>query len=726
MKHMAEIQLLREEMEAYYAHLDPQTEELTAGIAACVAGTPLDAGMERKIRQIEYLSEACPVHLFRHTPFFFEISSGRPRFSWGGLHSPVGTFLNEQSADFWLTPYADALKEDREQGFMHGWNNPVGLDHHCPGYDQLLSLGAEGIIRRAEEGLEGCAEEGSKEFYQAVIRCNRALVHLANRFAEEAKKLAEKAGDPEEKAHYEKIARTAQRIPLKPPESFFEALEMILFYRECAGTLEGIGFSTFAQLDRMLMPYYEKDLKEKRITKEEAEALLCDLLIYTEVRFDTANGYHETSTTMELGGCDRAGNVNFNEITRMILQCVKAVRSIGTKINCRISKNHPKEYLDLIAGVQLANLPCVMMHNDDVLIPARVKQGEAVEDARLYVGCGCHEVVLSNTEVCTRADTWINLPRIFLDTMEKHAGVSSFEALYAAFLQDAGAYHERIVGLKNAGEGCWRKYAPLPLYSSSLIGPLEKGKDVTEGGAQYNTTALSMLGAATLIDSLYCVKQLVFEEKRLSLPEFLQILQANYAGQEKLRQHIIRKIPRHGSGNEGLDDFSAHVLSDLSALSGQLNARGGKYLPAFYPHDLYRDLGKRTGATPDGRRAGMPLSRGVSPNEFIQLDSPLDIIHSLKKIDFTRFADSFIAEITLPSMPDTPENRQILTAIMEEFLAAEGSSIQFNLVDQAQLLEARKHPQDHPNLLVRVCGYSAAFIHLSEDTQLEILSRAVR
>ena len=161
-------------------------------------------------------------------------------------------------------------------------------------------------------------------------------------------------------------------------------------------------------------------------------------------------------------------------------------------------------------------------------------------------------------------------------------------------------------------------------------------------------------------------------------------------------------------------------------MSGQTNARGGKYLPAFYPHDLYRNMGHGTGATPDGRRANTPLSRGVSPSEFVETDSPLDVIHSLKPIDFTQFADSFITEVTLPGMEDRERGSQILLAIIEGFLDAEGSSLQFNLIDRDMLLVAQKDPERNKHLLVRVCGYSAVFVYLDAQTQAEVIARAIR
>ena len=719
-------QRITAEFDDYYTNFDPCTGALLAKtdeLAERTAGEPM---ISRKAAMHEMLARECPVHLFRETPFFFEISSGRGRYTWGGLQSPVGSYFHDRTAGEWLNIYGAATEKDRREGYLHAWNNPVGFDHHCPGYDKLLELGVNGILRQAENALASCTDGKKRDFYQAVIRSNRALLVLAGRFAEEARRLAKSADDEETAAHYRKIADAAAWVPANPPRTMYEGLCAVLFYRECVGSMEGVGFSTFGQLDRMLYPLYRADLAAGRITPDEALALFCGLLLYTEVRFDAARGYHETSTTIELGGCDRAGNVVYNDLTALILDAVMNVRSINTKINCRISKAHPQEYLEKIAAVQLSGIPTLMMHNDDVLVQARVNCGQEAEDARMYVGGGCHEIVLQGTEVCTRADTWISLPRLLLGTMERLTDCPDYAAFYAEYLADVRAYYTRITELKNEQERKWSTYDPLPLYSSSLTGCLERGLDLTEGGAKYNSTALSLLGTATMIDSLYALKEMVFGRKAVSFAEFRRIAAENFGGQELLRREILEKLPKHGTGNAELDAFSASVLADLSGIAGQTNGRGGKYLPAFYPHDIYTPLGSLTGATPDGRLAGKPLSRGVSPSEFIATDSPLDLIHSLKAIDFTKFADSFCAELTLPPMDNTPENAGILTSIIRAFLGAEGSSLQFNLIDRNALLDARIHPDDHRNLFVRVCGYSAVFVYLSPATQNEILERAVR
>lgn len=717
---------LREEFEQYYSTFDTCEAPMVENIKKIIAAYPEDSSYMRKTRIIEMFCKEAPVHLFANTPLYFEMSSGRPRCSWGGLQSPAGTYMHFLHADQWLTPYSNALAEDRQEGFLYGWNNPVGIDHLCPGYDNLLKLGLNGIIAQAETALETCKDARKQEFYTCVIRCNRALIHLAERFSAAASHLAAAAETEDLKKHYEKIAAAAAYCPANPPRSFYEALSLIVFYRECVGSVEGIGMSTFGQLDRMLYPYYQADLAAGRITASEAKTLFCDLLIYTAIRFIADTEYNETSTTIILGGCDADGQIIYNELTDMILQSAIDTRALNTKINCRISSRHPDAYLRKIAQVQLTPLPCVMMQNDDTLIPARIKQGQSAEDARLYVSGGCHEVVLANTEVCTRADTWISLPRIFLETIRTRQDYPSFDALYEAFQNNVKAYYEKIVRLKNTGEAHWCDFSPLPLYSSSLTGPLASGKDATEGGAKYNSTALSLLGAATVIDSLYSIKQLVFDTQKLTLGQFVTILDENYEQDAVLRQYILHKIPKHGTNDAPLNAFSAKILDDFSAIAGQTNARGGKYLPAFYPHDIYRNLGAIIGATPDARLAHMPLSRGVSPSEFVDTDTPLDVIHSLKHIDFTKFADSFVTDITLPSLENNEQNMQILVAIIRAFLDAQGSSLQFNLINRDLLVDAQKNPEQHRNLMVRICGYSAVFIALNEEMQNEVIQRAIR
>ena len=715
---------MTDELEAYYSHLDPDTERLLTLLEEMCSCHENDSSYIRKAAMHETLSAECRIHLFRNFPFFFEMASGRPRFSWGGLQSPVGCFFDQKTAGEWLNPYVDEIEEDCREGYFRGWR-PTGIDHHALGYDRILRDGFDTILADHEARCAAAKDERTRDFHAAVSRSIRALLHIQFRFAALAASLADSASDETERQHYKKIAEAAKRVPAKTPRSFYEALCAVLFCREVISSIEGIGVSTLGHLDRMLYPFYKGDLAVGRITRTEAAELLHALLSYTEIRFNMRKEQKETSTTVILGGCDAAGDIVYNDLTKLILEVLVEGRYIGTKINCRISTRHPDEYLNNLADVQLANLPVIVMQNDGVIIPARIAQGQSAEDSRLYVSGGCHEIVLQNTEVNTRADSWISLPRIFLKTLSESTA-ASFSDFYADFLRDVRVYYDRIIVLKNKYEKFWCACNPLPLYSSTVTGCAASGRDVTEGGAKYSTTALSFLGTASCIDSLYSVKHLVYDTEKLTLEQLRDVLSADFKNDEYLRQYILHKIPKYGTNNEILNKFSADVLADLSTVpEGRLNARGGKYLPAFYPHDIFRKFGEITGATPDGRHAGMPLSRGCSPNEFIEVENPLDILHSLSHIDFTKWADSFCTEMTLPPM-EKSVGRHVLTVLIKTFMEQGGSSLQFNLLDRALLLEAQKHPEEHTDLIVRVCGYSEVFVYLNSAQQAEILARAIR
>lgn len=717
---------IAEEFETYYGSYDSYKEPLLAQMEELYQTYKEEPILSLKTRIIRLFCDVCPVHVFKESPFFFEMSSGRGRFTWGGLQSEPALFLMRKKKELWLTPYTTDMSEDKEQGFMyHGKDNPVGLDHFCLGYDNLLKEGFLGIIDRATNALSEENDVDKKLFLQSAIDSCKALIGLSKRFSDNSWKLARQANEDYLIAHYTRIAMAAEKVPANAPETFYEALCTIVFCRECISSVEGIGVSTFGHLDRMLWPYYEADIDAGRITREEAKELLHALLTYTHVRFESDTAFHETSTTIVIGGCDREGNTVYNEITRIILECLLEGRYINTKINCRISSKHPREYIEMLAKVQTSEIPVIVMQNDDVLISARVRQGQEEQDARLYVGGGCHEVVLANTEVNTRADTWINPTRVLLDVMEKSPEYATWDEFYTEVIRCVKAYLDHVAETKNKYEQYWGDYSPMPLCSATLTGCIESGTDLTKGGTKYSNTSLSLVGPATFVDSLYSIKHLVWDTKRLSVNALYRILSADFAGNESLRQYIVRKIPKYGTNHPELNVFSAKVLHDVSQLSRQKNARGGEYLPAFYPHNVFLHLGERTGATPDGRKKGQPLSRGCSPSEFIEVNNPLDIISGLEAIDFTEYSDSFCTEMTLPRM-NPAIGIPVFIAMVEAFLKHGGSSLQFNLLDRSMLVDAQKHPENYRNLIVRVCGFSALFISLAKDQQDEVITRAIR
>jgi formate C-acetyltransferase len=620
----------------------------------------------------------------------------------------------------------------------------VGYDHHCPGYDRIFAKGLLGLIADAGERLDSAETPAERDFLEAVIRSNRALISLANRFAGEAENLLAGNLDEEGRLNLRRIAATARKVPANPPETFYEAIAVILFIRETYGSLEAFGQSTFGQIDRLLYPYYERDLEAGRITREEALALIHALLAITDAKFGINDGFFsETSTTVVIGGCDRGGKAVFNEVTRMVVEACIENRYIGTKIIARISSRHPDEYFSLLAEFTASCANILVMPNDDTLIPANRRWNKAVEDARLYVGGGCHEMVLANTEVNTRADSWVNLPGLFLrtiapapDTADADAPLMrefisasdspDFESFYAACMDNVQRLHNIITAIKEKYEQQWNRFDAAPLYSASIADCIGNARDVTAGGARYNSISLSMVGAATFIDSLYAVKRIVYDEKRVSLGELWKILSDDWQGNENLRLYILNRLPKYGTGNIEADGFADRVLRDLSKKAGQPNGRGGIVTPAFYAHDLFIGLGLATMATPDGRRRGAYLSRGIAPSEFAGVQSVTDTIRSLNNLDLTLFPESMATELTLPISVSSWNMIAAVSALIKNFAQSGGSTLQINVLDRETLIRAREEPEKYPNLVVRICGYSQAFNSLSDQQKDEVISRTAR
>ncbi len=714
------------EFERYYSSFNDDGERMKAFADEILKKSAGKSSLVQKTEVIEMICKKAKLHLFKDSPFFFEFSCGRPRYCWGGLRGSVAKVFSDKNADVWSDAYKREMQYFYDNGYVHGWNNPVGLDHHCIGYDAILDKGLFGIFEDIQKKQKTETDPAKLEQYECMKRSLVSLCTLTIRFCKKAISLCKRSKNIDLRDHYLRISQAATHVPVNPAGSFYEALCSILFCREAIGTLDGIGVSTFGQLDRLLGSYYEKDIQNGVITREEALHLIKTLLLYTEARFYKKNEVHETSTTIVIGGCDADGNAVYNEVTKLVLEAVIAERTIGTKIICRISNRHPEEYINLIASVQAADIPTLVVQNDEIHIAARVKHGQDIRDARLYVGGGCHETVLAGVEVNTRADTWMNPARTLLDTMKK-GEFPDFDSFYRTFLSDYSEFYTKVCEIKNKYEAMWKTYFPHPLYSATITGCTESGKDISEGGAKYSSTSLSHLGTATLVDSLYSIKKLVFDEKRITLSLFVQALSDNFAQNDELRRYIVNKIPKYGTANEEVDTFGATILSDFARNLPKLkNARGGDYMPAFYAHDIFRILGKKTGATPDGRLSGMYLSRGCSPSEFVETKSPLDIFHSISKIDFTDYTDSFCCEITIPKAEDEGTGRNIVSTLVKSFIEVGGSTLQINMLNKDILLRAKEKPQEHKDLFVRICGYSERFVALDDTSQNEVISRMIR
>ena len=417
------------------------------------------------------------------------------------------------------------------------------------------------------------------------------------------------------------------------------------------------------------------------------------------------------------------------------------LRFVNPKLNARISPRHPLEYFRLLADLTAAGTNVVAIFNDDVVIEANVRMGKAVEDCRLYVGGGCQENMLQNTEINSRASIYLNLAQVFLmgffpeqwawftegEDIEivPYEEASTFDELRQRFFANLEAICNNHIDARNATEqeGWWSN--PCPLHSSAIDDCIENASDMMANGTRYAGASVSLIGVGTLVDSLQAVEHIVFDEGRVTLEQLRDILAADFDGEEALRQYLLHRIPKYGRDNEVMGPFAADVFADLARVaSGRPNTRGGRYEASVFVYRAFVHMGQKTEATPDGRRAQDPLSPGMSPSPLAlgEGTSAGCLLDAVDQLNLTAYPVVAVLDMKLPwshagLQPD------VIVPIMRRFLDVGGSVLQLNVVDPTVLRDARAHPERHPDLVVRVSGYSARFTTLPDAIQEEIVAR---
>lgn len=754
------VQLARAEMARHYdplrlrnfpsgGFLSPEHRAIWSAMDCYAAANPDCSPVLLKARLHEEIAAQFQPVLFPHSPFFFEMGL-RYSENWGNCHAlVVGSWLEQRNRGRCYDPATSHSREITHFGFRPGalaiakHDNVFDYDHHCLGYTHLLRVGVKGVVREIEARRGQPTSPAQGAFLEAARRSCLALLGIAARFAESAREQSRDAPDSASAEFMRMAAEAAGRVPANPPETFYEGLAALWFLREVTATVEGVGVSVVGHLDRLLIDLYRADLAAGRITEARARELLALWMLPTDVKFHVEDHtWPETSTCMELGGCDEDGVLIFNELTRLILEVHRDRHFLNPKPNCRISSQSSEEYLELLSGMILAGHNVFALLNDDTLIPACVKAGKNVREARLYVNGGCQETIVEGVEHSAGAYYYFNLPRVldlclqppqelppplFSETAAERvpgiADAADFEGFYqhvVSALKDtiaAGAEWRRKGGL------LWREVNPCPFFSSTLTGCIANADDYTTGSASYNPAGLALVGFGTLVDSLHAIRSAVYEQSWLPLRQLRDVLAGNWQGEEALRRRIIA-LPKFGHGDAEVDALASRIARELAEFARTcLNERGGVFQPSFFVYYAFKTMGDRVRATPDGRRDGELLSQGVAPGRLRPSRSLTNVLRSVAKVDFSEYPGNAVVDVQLP-LGEGMSARQ-LVAILRSFIKLGGPTLQFNCVSIDKLKEAQENPDEHRDLIVRISGLSAYFTCLTKDVQDEIICRTV-
>lgn len=742
-----EFQAMRSELHRYYLHdLTPRAD---AFCAACereldALWHPEMSPLEMKRLQYRLITERFEPVLFDTVPFYFEMGTmwgqcdGAGEFR-GHDHPGGWTYRKnchrfaEQDPALWKLRCAQA---DELFYLICGPYNDT-RQHFCFNHRPILTMGLKGVYEQALRRAETASPE-QRGFPDAVCEGMLCLKRIAEKFSAAAQARLTGETDPHIRQNLLRIRESAARTPWEPPKTFFEALNTLAFLRKAVGSLEGIGLNSFGRPDVDLLPFYLRDIAENRLTQAEAYELICRFLLCFDLHYDhdmkmVLYADHELENTYVLGGCDADGTPVFNDLTRMFLCASREQHIIYPKIKCRFSAASPQAYLDEIDRAVLAGTSTVLYQNDDATIPAQLRAGRTLTEARDYIISGCWDISIPGAE---KADcgAYVNLLKPFeysvhrLNDPMRRVGMTflplddaaDFEEVYRITCDNFGTLLRERARITRLGGNMWDKVDALPLFSSTMADCIEKALDFTAGGARYRDDHYLLFGLPNIVDSLMVIRELCFEKKQCSLKELLCAVRSNWEGCETLRLQAIR-CSGFGDGSEAACALAARLHEDLYRMTQQLTGTyGGKVLMGYLTYTEIRWWGEKTLATPDGRRSGDYFSQGLTPSRLKRIPDVTSVIHTLRQLDASMTGANSVVNIILPSDTMTP-------ALCESFLrAAAGSalqSLQLNCTTRAQLLDAQRHPENYPELIVRVCGFSARFTALSPEWQQEVLTR---
>ena len=686
------------------------------------------------------MAERFMPQIFPSSPFFFEMGILDPD-SWGLAPAPASHWMWDRVNEGILKQHPfvqDMFRHfdqlfDFERSGLCGIHASFDVDHHTLGYTMLFEEGVNGLISRLDAKLRTLVT--GTEAYAFCLSAKeslRALIRTAERFGEKAEELLSSCADEAQRQNLSMIARTAKKIPANPPETFYEGLCMLLFTREATASLENIGISQLGHMDRLLGPLYDADLAAGRIAEEEARRLLGLWMLHTDIKFHLEdNEWPETSTCIQLGGCDREGKPVYNAVTRMVIEEHHRTGCVNPKLNCRYTKDSPNEYLEVIGKAVLAGHNNFVLINDGVVIPGLVRSGVALPDARMYVSGGCQETMIEGCGHTEGAGLYVSLPRLldlslrydrgseFLKPIEK---ADSFEDFYGQFIAIVTRFFRVMTDQRNVSQQFLKEAIPAPLFSSTQHGCIEHARDYTKGGARYNFSTIALVGLGTTADSLYALRKLVFEEKRLTLSEFNSVLAKNWKGYEDLRRTAIA-LPKYGHGNAEPDALANRFLTDIADhIFALKNERGGPHIPSLFVYYYYSYFAGALRATPDGRRDHDLASPGCAPSQLQPLTDVTAPLRTMRNMNFTvTGGGSAVLDLKLPlSGGMTPKH---FAAFVRACEASGCPTLQPNFLSQKELLDAKAHPEQHKDLMVRISGLSAYFVALTDKVQDEIIAR---
>lgn len=583
--------------------------------------------------------------------------------------------------------------------------------HTSPDWDRILSLGIPGLIARAEERHAA----HPTPFTESVVLASRALREFVQRFAA----VCGREGRSD-------LAADLEAIAARPPETLHEALQLAILYWH-AQEIEGEWVRSWGIFDRQYLPFLERDLAAGRLTEEGAEEML--------VRF--FGFLHAESKGRDAGAAFCFGGYlpgeplrdGCNRLTRLAWRAFRTLGTPSPKFSIRVNPDTPPELLRFAAECIQEGKNAMVFANEPLVRDAMLRRGKDKADLANFIPIGCYEPAIMGRELSCTMECVFNLAKAAEDLiLDDSFAPSSFAEVEARYFATLERDLRDALAIASKWEVAWRDINPSPILSATMADCMERGLDVSHFGTKYATSGVVCAGLATAVDSLLALRAVVFDEKKVSFAAFRDILRADWEGYEDLRQFALRRAQKWGGGdgNADADALGKRICKTAADIIEHTpSKKPGGFQMGLWSIDWCIGLGRKMGATPDGRHAGTPVSKNSGASFGCDADGSAGVVESLSLLDHARFPDGAVLDVMVPRRTiEGEEGLAFLTGFVRAFFASGGQFVHFNSLSPDTLRAAQRDPAKYRNLQVRLCGWNVRFVDLDRPHQDWVIAEA--
>ena len=584
-------------------------------------------------------------------------------------------------------------------------------DHAVPDWDRALALGFTGLKAEVD------ASPATNDFRKAMSIAADAMLRNVARFADCARK-SPCAGSPAVQAQVAAL----DRLVKGPPRTAYEAMMFQLLFFVYGEHVDHLQVRSLGNWDRIMLPYYEADLAAGRTTREKFK----EQVKHFWWQWGSIDNWW--GQPVYIGGTKSDGTTEYNEVSRIVLEVADELALPTPKLQLKIAANTPEDIF-LKALDMSRRHRSVVFCGEAPMATAMAAMGFTAEEARTCDIWGCYEFQ-PRAAANTTLPCIINMPRIVSDLLadakDGRFSAATFEDFEAAFLETLRTRVAAALDVVRGYEAHMDEYIPALVHSLSIASCVRDGKNAVGNGMKHNLTVILQTGAGTAVDALAAVKEIVYERREMSLAELGRVMAANWKGHEELRLRMCASRRKWGN-NDPLTNRLTHDLYRTfgSAVNGKPNSRDGTFFAAGHSIDFFVILGRGTGATPDGRRAGEEFSKNISSAPGADREGPTALVAGISAIDSADIPGDIILDTTIhPSLVRGEKGLLVMKALVQQYFAAGGCAIHFNVFSAEELRDAQQHPEKYQNLQVRVCGWNVRWNDLSRTQQDAYIRRA--